>query len=47
MNIALGSMIKGQNKEMAENGKTQVFIPPLTVTPAGLTLPTIGNGKSY
>jgi hypothetical protein len=32
---------------MAENGKTQVFIPPLVVTPAGVTLPTVGNGKSY
>ena len=47
MNIALSSAIKGQNKEMAENGKTQVFIPPLVVTPAGVTLPTVGNGKSY
>jgi hypothetical protein len=47
MNVALSSLIKGQNKEMAENGKTQVFIPPLVVTPAGLTLPTVGNGKSY
>jgi hypothetical protein len=46
MNIAMQSMIQGQNKEQAENGKTQVFIPPLTVTPAGVTLPTIGNGKS-
>jgi hypothetical protein len=47
MNIAMGSMIKGMNRESAENGKTQIFIPPLTVTPAGITLPTIGNGKSY
>lgn len=47
MNIAMLSMIQGQNKEQAENGKTQVFIPPLTITPAGVTLPTIGNGKSF
>ena len=47
MNIAMSSMIKGQNKEMAENGKTQIFIPPLTITPAGATLPTTANGKSY
>ena len=47
MNIAMSSMIKGQNKEMAENGKTQIFIPPLTITPAGVTLPTTANGKSY
>jgi hypothetical protein len=47
MNIAISSIIQGQNKEQAENGKTEIFIPPLTVTPAGLTLPTKGYGKSY
>lgn len=47
MNIAISSIIQGQNKEMAENGKTEVFIPPLTVTPAGLTLPNVGSGKSF
>jgi len=47
MNIAISSIIQGQNKEMAENGKTEVFIPPLTITPAGLTLPAKGVGKSY
>ncbi len=47
MNIAMSSMIQGQNKETAENGKTEVFIPPLTITPAGITLPSKGFGKSY
>ena len=47
MNIAISSIIQGQNKEQAENGKTEIFIPPLTITPAGLTLPTKGYGKSY
>lgn len=47
MNIAISSIIKGQNEEAAANGKTQVFVPPLVVTPAGITLPTTANGKSY
>jgi hypothetical protein len=47
MNIAISSIIKGQNEETAANGKTQVFVPPLVVTPAGVTLPTTANGKSY
>jgi len=47
MNVAISSIVQGQNKEMAENGKTEVFIPPLTITPAGLTLPSKGVGKSF
>jgi hypothetical protein len=47
MNVAISSIIKGQNEETAANGKTQVFVPPLVVTPAGVTLPTTANGKSY
>jgi hypothetical protein len=47
MNIAMSSIVQGQNKESAENGKTEVFIPPLTITPAGVTLPSKGVGKSY
>lgn len=47
MNIAISSIVKGQNKEVTENGKTEVFIPPLVITPAGTTLPNIGRGKSY
>jgi hypothetical protein len=47
MNIALKALIQGTNEEMAKNGKTEVFIPPLTITPAGITLPSKGVGKSY
>jgi hypothetical protein len=32
--------IKGHQKEQNENGKVQVFVKPLTVTPAGITLPS-------
>jgi hypothetical protein len=46
-NQAILSTIKGISKESAENGKTEVFIPPLTITPAGITLPSKGYGKSY
>ena len=44
MNTAIMSMIKGQNSEIAENGKVDVFIPSLSVTPGG-TLPSRGSGK--
>jgi len=47
MNLSMLSMIKGMNQEQAENGKTEVFIPPLTITPAFVTLPSKGYGKSY
>jgi len=53
MNIAFKSMIDGMNKEQAENGKTeiaipplQVFVPPLGAGP-GFTKPVKGYGKSY
>lgn len=53
MNLAFKSMIDGMNKEQAENGKTeisipplQVFVPPLGAGP-GFTKPTKGYGKSY
>jgi hypothetical protein len=44
MNFAMASVIRGQNQEVAENGKVQVYIPPLSVTPAG-TIPAKGVGK--
>ena len=53
MNVAMSSMIKGQNKEQAENGKTEVYIPPLTVfvppfgAGPGTTKPVKSYGKSY
>ena len=40
------SQMKAQSNEQAENGKIQVAIPPLTMTPAGLTVPASGFGKS-
>jgi hypothetical protein len=45
MNVAIKGLIEGQNNEMAENGKVEVFIPPLTITPAFVTLPSKGSGK--
>jgi hypothetical protein len=53
MNMAFMAMIKGQNKEQSENGKTEIYIPPLTVVVPpfgagpGITKPTKGFGKSY
>ena len=53
MNMAFMAMIKGQNKEQAENGKTEIFIPPLTVivppfgAGPGITKVAKGYGKSY
>jgi hypothetical protein len=49
MNASFKGMITGMNKEQAENGKTEIFIPPLTVVAlgAGITKPAKGYGKSY
>ncbi len=47
MNIAMKSLIEGQNFEQFTRGKTEIYIPPLTITPAGITLPSKGVGKSY
>ena len=47
MNQDKKSFLEGFLDEMYENGKTEIFIPPLTITPAGLTYPSIGYGKSY
>lgn len=46
MNMSMMSLIKGMNQEQAENGKAEIFIPPLTMTPAGITLPSKGYGKA-
>lgn len=48
-NLVLQSIfgqMKGQDKEESENGKIQAFIPPLTVLPIGVTMPSgDGTGK--
>lgn len=46
MNQAFMGMVKGMNQENAQNGKVPVFIPSLTVTPAGITIPSQGSGKA-
>ena len=46
MNQALMGITKGMNQEFAENGKVEIFIPPLTMTPAGITVPSKGSGKA-
>ena len=43
--LSMFSQIIAQGNEMAENGKLQIAIPPLTMTPAGLTIPSSGFGK--
>jgi len=43
--LSMFSQAKAHANEMAENGKLQVAIPPLTMTPAGLTIPASGFGK--
>lgn len=49
MNMAIMNQIKGQNLEQAENGKTEIWIPPLAVVGvgAGTTSPIKAYGKSY
>ena len=43
--LSMFSQLIAQGNEMAENGKLQIAIPPLTITPAGLTVPASGFGK--
>ena len=43
--LSIYSSIKGQGAEMT-NAKVQVAIPPLTMTPAGFTIPSQGFGLS-
>jgi hypothetical protein len=47
MNLAFFNLIEGLNEEWFENGKTEIFVRPLVVTPAGFTAPTKAYGKSY
>jgi hypothetical protein len=49
-NIAIAAMyaqIKGNSTELFANGKTQIAIPALTITPAGFTIPQSAFGKSF
>jgi hypothetical protein len=43
--LSVFSTIKAMVNEEAENGKVQIALPPLTITPAGLTIPQSGFGK--
>lgn len=47
MNIAMLCMIQGMNDEVFENGKVEVFVPPLAITPAFLTTATKAYGKFF
>lgn len=44
--LSMFSAIKGVADEQAENGKVEIAIPPLTITPAGITIPLKASGKS-
>jgi hypothetical protein len=44
--LSIFSQLKAAANENAENGKLQVGIPPLTITPAGISLPSNAFGKS-
>lgn len=45
--LSILGQLKAQANENAENGKLQVAIPPLTITPAGISLPSNAFGKSF
>jgi len=47
MNMAIKSMTDGNLQEIFENGKVEVIVPPLTVTPGFVTTPAKGTGKFY
>lgn len=42
---SIKAVIDGNSKEIAENGKVAIGIGPLTITPAGITIPKDAYGK--
>jgi hypothetical protein len=42
---SIKAMIDGNAQEMDENGKVAIGIGPITITPAGITIPTDAYGK--
>lgn len=44
---SIKAMIDGNSKETAENGKVAIGIGPLTITPAGVTIPKDAYGKFF
>lgn len=42
---SIKGMIDGNSKEIAQNGKVAIGVGPLTVTPAGITIPKDAYGK--
>lgn len=45
--LQIFSQLKSQAKEDATNNKVQIAIPPLSITPAGLTIPKDAFGKKF
>lgn len=43
--VAIKAIIDGNSKEVAENSKIAIGVGPLTVTPAGITIPKDAYGK--
>jgi hypothetical protein len=41
------AQMKSSSTEDAQNGKVQIAIGPLTMTPAGLTVPANAFGKKF
>jgi hypothetical protein len=39
------AQMKSSSTEDAQNGKVQIAVPPLSITPAGLTVPSSAFGK--
>ena len=45
--LSILAQLKAQAAEESENGKVQIAVPPLTITPAGLTVPQGAFGKKF
>jgi hypothetical protein len=45
--LSIFSQLKASAAEEAENGKVQLAVPPLAMTPAGLTVPQSAFGKKF
>jgi hypothetical protein len=45
--LAKFAQLKASAREDAENNKVQIAVGPLTITPAGVTLPSTAWGKKF
>jgi hypothetical protein len=45
MLAAVKAILDGQDKEESQNGQVQIAAGPFSITPIGLTVPSVAYGK--